>query len=158
MRTILLIRHAKSEGNRFDRHLFGVKGAPLDKTGISQAEKLHSKLADTKTDFTQTVAVSEMIRTQQTAETAGFLKTRSYKLLNEVHHGLSKDQLKVLLAEKRVPEQAITAAKKLLSNPPAEAVWFTHGMLIAAIAEVLNIPKSELYIPDMATISEITLS
>ena len=41
--------------------------------------------------------------------------------------------------------------------PPEESIWVTHGILIAAIAEVLGIDKDIVFVPQMASITEIEI-
>ena len=50
-------------------------------------------------------------------------------------------ELEKLLKNIEVPKKAITAAKRLLNSPPEEDIWVTHGMLIAGIGHVLNLPS-----------------
>lgn len=157
MRTIYLIRHAESTGTRYNRHLFPRGGAPLSNLGETQASSLHQIIKDLHIDFDQTVATSELIRTQQTAKLAGFKNLHIYPELNEIEHGLEKDEIEALISKKQLTPASLLAATKLLSNPPKETIWFTHGMLIASIAEKLGISKEQLFIPDMGTITKITL-
>ena len=157
MRTVLLIRHAESTGNRYDRHLFGSEGAPLSGLGQSQARELGQKLEEHGIDMYQRVATSELIRTQQTAQLAGFENRIVYSSLNEIRHGLDRETIENLIKQKKVTPAALNAARKILHNPPTEYLWFTHGMLIAAIGELLEIAKNELFIPDFASITKITL-
>ncbi|MDQ5913311.1 MAG: alpha-ribazole phosphatase [Patescibacteria group bacterium] len=157
-RTILLIRHAKAIGGRFDRHLYPKEGAPLSDQGIKDAKHLSVQLENEKIDLKQTVAVSELIRTKQTAIYAGFQHVRIYDTLNEIESGMPEPELEKLLKNIEVPKKAITAAKRLLNSPPEEDIWVTHGMLIAGIGHVLNIPTTDLYIPDMASITKIHIN
>lgn len=156
-RTVFLIRHAKSIGGRFDRHLFPKEGAPLSDQGIEDAKLLKVDLHDKKIDLSQTVAVSELIRTKQTAVYAGFKYLKTYPTLNEIDSRLLPAELDEMIKNKGVPERAITAAQKLLENPPEEDVWVTHGMLIAGIGHVLQIPTADLYIPAMTSITRIVI-
>ena len=157
MRKVILIRHAKSTGGRYDRHLFPPEGAPLSDDGVEDAKKLRGELQLLDLDVSEKVAVSQLVRTQQTAMHAGLLNQRSYETLNEVNSGLEPEDLEELISKKEVPEKAIDAASKLLNNPPKENIWVTHGMLIAAIGEVLGIEKDKLFIPDMASLTEIEI-
>ena len=157
-RTVYIIRHAKSLGNRRNRATFGVKGAGLSVEGVNTAKKLKKALADLGIDANkEPVAVSELIRTRQTAEQAGFKRITTTPLLNEVDSGLQPDTLDRMLLNKAVPKAAIAAAKKLLKHPPAEQVWVTHGLLIAGLAHELNIPVHKLFVPEMASITTLTI-
>lgn len=157
-RKVLIIRHAKSLGSRHDRHLYPKEGAPLSKEGFKDAEKLKAEFLKRGVDIKrEPVAVSELIRTRQTAEAAGFTSLSEYEVLNEVNSGLGPTVLDQMIENKQVPKKAIEAAKKLLARPPKENIWVTHGMLIAALAEELGIPKNELFIPSMTSIIEVEI-
>ncbi len=157
-RTIFLIRHAKASGGRYDRHLFPKEGAPLSDQGINDAKQLKFKLLNENIDFQQTVAVSELVRTKQTAINAGFQHLKAYSMLNEIDSGMPELELEKFIKNKQVPKKAVIAAKRLLKNPPDEDIWVTHGMLIAGIGHVLKIPTTDFYIPDMASITKIVIS
>ncbi len=157
-RTILLIRHAKAMGGRHDRHLFPKEGAELSEEGEKASLLLKDTLRLLGIDVaTEPVAVSELIRTKQTAQIAGFKNINEYKVLNEVDTGLSPEEIDEVLVMKGVPSIASNAAKQLLKYPPKEKIWVTHGMLIAALANELGIPTSTLYIPEMASVTEIEI-
>lgn len=80
-RTILLVRHAKSVGGRHDRHLYPKEGAPLDDKGFDDAAKLKSEFLDRGINLvTEPVAVSQLVRTRQTAEWASALLNLSSRL------------------------------------------------------------------------------
>jgi broad specificity phosphatase PhoE len=157
-RTILLVRHAKSVGGRHDRHLYPKEGAPLDDKGFDDAAKLKSEFLDRGINLvTEPVAVSQLVRTRQTAEWAGLKNIKEYASLNEVNSGLSPEELDFVIKNKQVPAVAVRAARRLLKNPPNEKIWVTHGTLIAAIAYVLGIPADELYIPEMASVVDLKI-
>lgn len=40
MRTVFVIRHAQSEGNRFNRAAFGKEGGALTEAGVQEAKQL----------------------------------------------------------------------------------------------------------------------
>lgn len=157
MRTIYLVRHAESTGTRYNRHEFSKEGAPLSAFGEQQATSLHKQFEVLGVNFDDTVATSQLMRTQQTSKLAGFKNRVAYKELNEIEHRLPKDAIEALITARKVTPAALDAAKLLLQNPPPESIWFTHGMLIAAIAELLDISKDQLFIPDMASINEIEI-
>jgi len=152
----LVIRHGKTGGTRLNRPLFGKEGAPLVEEGREQAQMLGEMLRE-KSIATTTlpVAVSELIRTRQTAMEAGFpeehLQTSS--LLNEIHTADPHKTVE-MIGRGELPQEALVAAKKLLSNPPQETIWFTHGLVIAALREVLGLPG---FIPDFCEIVEIEI-
>jgi|GEM_PF-3838298 len=68
----LLVRHAQTDANRLNRAMYGKYGAPINDAGRRQAEKLHQELVKLGIDLNvEPVAVSELLRTAQTAEAAG---------------------------------------------------------------------------------------
>lgn len=157
-RKIVLIRHAKATGGRHDRHLFPKAGAPLSDEGKNAALALRPILKQLGIDTeNESAAVSQLIRTSQTAQILGFKNLHKYAVLNEIDTGLGPEELDSVLAKKAVPDIARKAAQVLLHHPPHERVWITHGMLIAALAEELGIPKNTLYIPEMASAIEISI-
>lgn len=151
----LIIRHGKSEGTRLNRALFGKQGGVLSEEGKEQAKKLHNQLAKTGMDFSLPVAVSELVRTHQTAEIAGFANIVFHPELNEIN---TTDPQKTIdnLAKGIIALEAIEAAKKLIANPPAESILFTHGMLIAALCRELNLTTKAL-VPDFCEVRELAL-
>lgn len=102
-RTILLVRHAKSVGGRHDRHLYPKEGAPLDDKGFDDAAKLKSEFLDRGINLvTEPVAVSQLVRTRQTAEWAGLKNIKEYASLNEVNSGLSPEELDFVIKNKQI--------------------------------------------------------
>jgi len=157
-RTVYLIRHCNSEGNRHNELSFGPKGSKLNDEGIRQAKQLRKKMQDIDLDVeSEPAASSEMRRAYSTAFHAGFKTINLYALLNETSSDLSPGELDAILERKAAPPSAIAAAQNLLENPPKEKVWVTHGQLIAGIAHVLGIPVSDLFIPDMGTVTKLEL-
>jgi hypothetical protein len=98
-----------------------------------------------------------MKRAYETAYFAGFRHINRYTSLNEVGGDLPPEALDAMLERKEAPPSAITAAQRLLKNPPSEKIWVTHGQLIAGLAHALGIPTSELFIPKMGTITKLEL-
>ena len=157
-RIVYIIRHGTSEGNRHNQASFGPEGGALNEQGIKEAEVLHSKLKELGIDpHTEPAATSYLKRAYQTAYLAGFKQINKYTSLNEVGGDLPPEVLDAMIERKEAPPSAITAARKLLDNPPLEKVWVTHGQLIAGIAHVLNISSSRLFIPRMGTITKLKL-
>src|SRR5207302_6657304 len=117
-----LIRHGKTDANRMTRAVYGKQGAPLNDEGIQQAKILRWKLAQCNATLSnEPTAVSEFLRTQQTAEVAGLKNIVINSLLNEVN---TPDLQKTTKAIQKgiVAPEAIAAAKKLLANPPKEKI------------------------------------
>lgn len=155
-RVVYIIRHGTSEGNRHNQASFGPEGGALNEIGIQEAKILRQKLQNFGIDVqTEPVASSLSKRTYETAFYAGFKQINKYHALNEIDGNLLCDELDALLERKEAPPSAILAAQNLLTNPPQEKVWVTHGQLIAGIAYVLKIPKSILFIPKMGTITTL---
>ncbi len=107
-------------------------------------------------DFDQEVAVSEQIRTQQTARECGFKKLVINPLLNEVD-ALDPARTNKLVEMRELPDEAIEAGRRLLADPPAQLFWFTHGQITAAVLDRLGYAKREDYILRPAGIFEIDL-
>lgn len=123
---------------------FGAKDAPLEDEGKDQArqgaEKLHIEYA-MKPKVTP-VAVSQLLRTRETAQVMGFRQIKPCALLNEVEHGMDGAILRTLLDEGGLPSAAIHAARILIDNPPSERVWVTHGLVIAGLSCILGADQS----------------
>lgn len=153
----LVIRHAKTDANRLTRAVFGKSGAPINDEGKQQAEKLHDELIKLNIDpVTEPVVVSELMRTQQTAELAGFKKIEVNPLLNEVNTMDPKHTLE-LVAQGKLPEEAIVAAKAILANPPKQRIWVTHGLVMAGILQVLKMAGIKNLVPKHCEIVEIDI-
>jgi phosphohistidine phosphatase SixA len=157
-RIVYIIRHSQAEGTRYNRMLFGKEGGALTEEGIQEAKTLKLQLKALGIDVnTEHVAVSDLQRTYQTASYAGFMNITVNSLLNEVNTGLPPEELEILLENKHAPEAAIKAAKAILDNPPAERVWVTHGLVVAGIAHELGIAPGELFVPEMGSVSKVTI-
>ncbi len=157
-RTVYIIRHGTSEGNRHNQASFGPEGGALSKHGIQEAKALHQELKNLGIDTqTEPVASSIMKRAYETAAYAGFKQINKYPLLNEVGGDLLPEVLDQMLERKEAPPSAIIAAQNLLKNPPLEKVWVTHGQLISGLAYALDIPVYKLFIPKMGTITKLEL-
>jgi len=150
-----VIRHGMTDANRLTRAAYGKRGAPLNKQGIKQAEKLRTLLKEKGIDIdAEPAAVSEFLRAEQTAEIAGIKKIVVYNVLNEIQSDPVKTQ--ELIKKGVVPGEAVNAAKKLLKNPPKEKVWVTHGLLIAALLNIIQETKGVI-VPDFCEITEINI-
>lgn len=152
----LLIRHGKTDANRLTRAAFGKEGAPLNELGKEQALQLGKHLSSLGIEKNQSVAVSEFLRTKQTAILAGFKTAIQNSLLNEVITPSPKHTIE-LIAKEKLPKQALEAAKAILANPPKEQIWITHGLLIAAIEHLTGQHKSNNFIPDFCETIELDL-
>lgn len=159
--TVLVVRHGLSEANNRDSigtPAFGAADAPLMELGVRQARQLGLELHDRHgigTDSTD-VAVSTMLRTQQTARTAGFARQAIYPMLDEVSLPDLAEMRRTIDAGK-LPDVARAMAGRILKNPPAQRLWFTHGLLIAALCAALGLPAGPRFIPRFCEIRELPL-
>ncbi|MDB5163920.1 MAG: hypothetical protein JWS12_538 [Candidatus Saccharibacteria bacterium] len=150
--AVLVIRHGLSEANNRNNVgmlAFASKDAPLMEQGRQQARELTAILRiEHDIDTAKTpVATSELLRTQQTAEEAGFTNISIYPVLNEVAHGIALPGLREMLDQKKLPDVALQAAHAILENPPAEDIWVTHGLVIASLCQVLDVAREDRFIP-----------
>jgi len=153
----LLIRHGKTDADRLTRAAFGKSGAPLSDAGKAQATKLKEELLSRSIDLDQElVVVSQLLRTIETARLAGFTNIEVNPLLNEVNTDNPQNTLN-LVAQGLVPQEAIDAAKAIISNPPAAKIWVTHGLVIAAIQYVLGQVDPDHFVPNFCEVREIEL-
>jgi hypothetical protein len=160
---ILAIRHGLSEANNRDNVgtlAFAAKDAPLMETGKEQARERAAGLArDYGVDPRITpVAVSHLLRTQETAQVMGFQPDRitPYELLNEVEHGMEGVALRAMLNDGQLPQTALYAAEAILRQPPSESVWITHGLIIAGLSHVLGVSHQfERLIPRFCEVREL---
>jgi broad specificity phosphatase PhoE len=152
----LIIRHALTDGNRLERHLLGKEGAPINAEGKRQVRELKKELAKRKIDLDQPVAVSELLRTVQTAEGAGFTQLRKEPLLNEINtRDPARTQANVL--QGILPPEAVQAAQKIVASPPQEKVWVTHGLVIAALLVELGLSEKNNFVPKLCSITEVDI-
>ncbi len=152
----LLIRHAATDANRLTRALQGKHGAPLNEAGRKQAAKLKQELVKRGIDFSQPVAVSDFIRTQETARLAGFTDLNVNKIIDEINTGDPK-RTQEGVEQGKLPKEAIEAAQAILRNLPEERIWVTHGLVIAALLTALGQSDPEHFIPSQASITEIEI-
>lgn len=158
--SILVVRHALSEANNQESLAFGTKTAHLMPAGVDRAKELGDELRNTFGIDTKTepVAVSELLRTQQTAKVAGFRVRMIYSALNEVETGLEYPELREYLMAKRLPPKALEAAQRVLENPPLETIWVAHGLVIAGLTELLGVADGQRFIPKFCEIRELPIT
>lgn len=163
----LLIRHGLSEANNYKNigtPAFGSPDAGLMEEGKVMARDAGRLLVNQYgVDILSTeVAVSEMLRTQETALEAGFPRHNMtpYASLNEVTSSiiknLSQEQIINAIVNETPPAIAIQHVEELLANPPEEEIWFTHGFVIATICYVRGI-KFDRFIPQFCEIRDIEI-
>lgn len=105
------------------------------------------------------VAVSEFVRTQQTARLLGFQKklTLPHGELNEVDHNMELGALRAMLRQNKIPPIALRAAEATLGQAPSEGVWVSHGLLIAGLCTVLGIADQyERPVPRQCEVRRLT--
>lgn len=84
-----------------------------------------------------TMAVSESMRTHQTAKALGALNVEVYPELNEVHPNIKDPELYAMLKRGEIPEIMLEAGEKLRANPPEQQVWVGHELSIAGFTAVV---------------------
>lgn len=159
----ILIRHGLSEANNRDNigtPLFGHSQAGLMELGRTQAQNVGHDLRSLYSIDTDTAraATSTMLRTQETAHCAGFEPDRlqSYTVLDEISNRVSRDQIVQALRDKLPPTEAIEQVQELLTDPPEEDIWFTHGFVIATICHVRGLEYPD-FIPKHGTIRRVDI-
>jgi len=161
--TKFVARHSLSEANNIHNYgtpAFGHADAPLMAEGRSIARSMGAELEtvygiiSSKTP----VAVSKMLRAQETAREAGFVDLVEYSVLNEVDTRLPHPELKALIANRQHTNIALEAAERILRNPPQEQIWVTHGLVIAGLCEALGIASQfEHFVPRFCEIRELPI-
>lgn len=160
---ILVIRHGLSEANNRDNVgtlAFAAKNAPLMEKGKEQARERAMRLSSDYGINPQTtaVAVSDLLRTRETAKVMGFQQIAPYESLNEVEHGMAGAALRAMLDAGQLPAGALHAAEAILRQPPSQEVWITHGLVIAGLSHVLGIAhRFERLIPRFCEVREFPL-
>ena len=132
-----LVRHGLSYANGKESPAFGSPEAGLRENGVDHARMLKEvfiELLGPKIGQVA-VAVSEMVRTQETATHAGFKKQTPYGILNEYDGKIKEEAMKFAASEdydgaSRVLEHL---TNNLIINAPDEGIWFAHGLVIAGL-------------------------
>lgn len=142
---IYVARHGVSGANDAGNPAFGSPEAHLLPEGIGQAVDLGESLVPIYgiDPVIESVAVSRMTRTQETAHHAGFVTTRQYALLDEVSHGLDLEGFMRMKQTRQLPAHVMRAAEATLNNPPRERFWISHGLRIAAMCQILDVYQDE---------------
>jgi len=158
---VAIVRHGISEANNRNNvgtMAFANPNAPLMGLGREQAKDLGVEMVIARGfSSDEPIAVSELVRVQETARLAGFYTTRAYPGLNEAVHGLPLDDLRTLLGKGELPPKAIVQAETLLNNPPEERIWISHGLVIAGLCQALGIYQDKRLIPAFCEIRELDL-
>lgn len=141
-----VVRHASTGVTRDLRGKYGPAGPPLSDIGIQEAKRLQQALLKAGIDSTmESVAVSDYLRTQQTAELAGFKTLHINAKLEEIYTGIPNPELKAMLAERKLPPIVLERAQAILDNPPKEKVWITHGLVIMGLFGFLGFTADEFF-------------
>ncbi len=150
-----IIRHGSTGIKRQERVTYGVEGPPLDSLGRRQSLELRNELISLGIDLNdEGVAVSELLRTKQTAEQAGLKRLQTYSVLNEINTGMPHVELMTFLADKQLPNAVITRAQDILNNPPKELIWISHGLVIMGLRQAMGL-KDEPFDPPNCSITEM---
>jgi phosphohistidine phosphatase SixA len=160
--SILVVRHGLSEANNRENYgtpAFGNPDAGLMPKGEDQARNLGDLLVrDFGVDLTtEPVAVSELRRTQETAQYAGFQNLVIYKALNEEKGGLTDKEVLDYLVNRRSPDATIRAVRALIDNPPVERIWFTHAFVIATLCNELGVYGNARFTPRFCEVRELPI-
>ena len=119
-------------------------GPPLTQLSVEQARYLGIQLRADEEEFDfSMVAISEMLRTEQTARALGAKATRVYPILNEV---LLTDEEKQMLLRNKIPLSVFERGAEILDDPPEEQVVVSHGGPIAGLCAVLGV-QVERFLP-----------
>lgn len=141
---IHVARHGVSAANDGGNPAFGSSEAHLLELGREQARGLRAQLGDFGIDpILDDVAVSTLNRAQETAAEAGFVSIRPYAVLDEVKHGLDLPGFIEMKRTRSLPLHVMRAAEFTLANPPQERFWISHGLLTAAICQILDVYQDE---------------
>ena len=160
---VIVVRHGLSEANNRNNVgnlAFASETAPLMELGRQQARALRPMLNDEYSinPSATPAATSELLRTQQTAQEAGFLTLKAYSCLDEVKHGMELTSLRAILDEGMLPSIALQSAEAVLNNPPPEeSIWFTHGLLIAGLCAALGVHQDRRLIPRFCEARELPI-
>jgi hypothetical protein len=157
--SVLAIRHALSSANIHGSASYGDPEARLVSKGIEQGETIGTTLVDSYgIDPSLTpVAVSNSKRTDETAETAGFVDRIPYEVLGEVENWKDIPDLMDLIRAGQLPPQAIEKAKLVLSQPPKEPIWITHSLVIAGLCTLLEVHQDKHIFPNFGEIRELPI-
>lgn len=158
----ILWRHAISEANNsnnFGTLLFANADAELMSIGWEQAAQAGEVRRRQGFDLShESVAVSTMLRTEQTALGMGYdyQNISRYEILNEVDHGFAPLRLKEVLGARMYPVEALYQADRLLDELPEEPTYVTHGLLASAALYLAGMREQELFIQKFATARKLT--
>ncbi len=181
MSEILLARHAKSYANLRDV-AFGNVESPLTDEGLEQAAGLNHVFREQygidPESYGQAVAVSELLRTQQTARGAGFQILKTEPVINETEIPPEllggRMVIEKHVKENWIPSELRERAQRFLElvrrGELGYQIYFTHGFFIASVvAEISDeyaarqqespylFKAGRGYIPRLATITPASL-
>lgn len=145
----LVTRHAKA--------VYPQYGEPyLSEAGISESKRKGQELLGGETDALGSAAVSEMLRTRQTAIHLGFLTYDVIPSLNEVLSFLPRPEAgKVIENRERQYMDLVRArATALIENPPPHTYFITHADLMIGMTEVLGL-RFDSRLPDFLEVREM---
>lgn len=145
MSEVLLIRHAQSRANQGDFVTFDNLSSPLTEKGLMQCDDLRVRLAcEYGIDpfvYGDSVASSEFVRTQQTAQVVGFRQIDPVPILNEPDFSRGTMTGSQIVhkhqRERWAPKEARAQARQLIDSLETGKftylVAFSHGMFTATV-------------------------
>jgi Histidine phosphatase superfamily (branch 1) len=140
----IVARHLQSDANK---HGFATDGwsASLTAEGWSNAPTLGERFCALGIDLAEPIAVSQLVRSQQSAYGAGFDDLRVNPLLNEA--SLTRGKVAVMreIVRGEVPPEAIEAGEAILENLFDERACIGHALRIIGMFEVAGTPYRKLY-------------
>lgn len=163
--SIFVVRHGLSEANNRDNKgtpAYGAKDASLMQQGREQARARGERLVlDYGIDLSTTpVAVSQLLRTWQTAKEMGFDPNNftRYAVLNELERDVLPDNFRELLRNNQYPSVIVRAGQALLRQPPPQKVWVAHGLIIAGLCCALGVSDQfERSVPNFCEVRELSI-
>ncbi len=160
--TKLFIRHSLSEANNRENYgtpAFGSARVGLMPEGWEQSAKMGRVLEDNYgiDVTTEPVAVSTLLRTQETAIGAGFENLIVYSCLDEEKGTMNDIETRWALDHRLSPEATIKAARYIIANTPEERVIITHAYIIATICQQLGLYTDAKFTPKFCEIRELPL-
>ncbi len=154
MKEILLIRHGQAEINKLrdgnaDSAAIGHTQSPLTPKGREQSRELSQLLAAghgiVPREYAKPVAASEFLRSQQTAEIAGFKRVHIVPILNELDLPADlvsgRAAIKKHAEERWVPDTEGRGRRFIdlvRSGDLGYSIYFSHGLFIASVMTELE--------------------
>jgi broad specificity phosphatase PhoE len=152
------IRHGETDGE-VDGIAIGPHNFPLNKNGHIQAVHIRPKLLleDGLDPTSMPIAVSERLRTWQTAKHIGSEIINNYAILNPFTD-LTPQQRIEFRETGILPDHVLEQGQNLLDNFPQEQIIVTHGLPITAICKLLGVYQEQRHpYPDFCEIRVVDI-